>query len=80
MADTVEITTRVKSVNMKKRKATLEFPDGSTKTVVVRPDVKLSAADAGREVVLQATDAIAVLVEKPYTKSNASTFINHQRL
>lgn len=65
MADTVEVTTRVKSVDLKKHKATLQFPDGSTKTVAVRPDVKLSASDVGREVVIQATEAIAVLVEKP---------------
>ena len=65
MADTVEVTTRVKSVDLKNRKATLEFPDGSTKTVSVRPDVKLSTTDVGREVVIQATEAIAVLVEKP---------------
>ena len=65
MAGTVEITTRVKSVNLKKHKATLEFPDGSTKTVAVRPDVKLSDADVGREVVIQVTEAIAISVEKP---------------
>lgn len=65
MADTVEVTTRVKAVDLKNHKATLEFPDGSTKTVSVRPDVKLSAADVGREVVIQATQAVAIRVEKP---------------
>ncbi len=65
MAETVEVTARVKSVDLKKRKATLEFPDGSTRTVSVRPDVKLSATDVGREVVIQATEAIALSVEKP---------------
>jgi hypothetical protein len=64
MADTVEVTARVKSVDLKHHKATLEFPDGRTRTVSVRPDVKLSDADVGREVVFQATEAIAVKVEK----------------
>ncbi len=65
MADTAELTTRVKSVDLKEHKATLEFPDGSTKTVAVRPNVKLSATDVGREVVIQVTQAVAVRVEKP---------------
>lgn len=65
MAGTAEITTRVKSVDLKNHKATLEFPDGSTETVQVRPDVKLSATDVGREVVIRATQAVAVRVEKP---------------
>jgi hypothetical protein len=65
MADTAEVTTRVKSVDLKQHKATLEFPDGSTKTVAVRPNAKLSATDVGREVVIQVTQAVAVRVEKP---------------
>jgi hypothetical protein len=65
MAETVEITTRVKSVDLKNQKATLDFPDGSTRTVAVRPDVRLSTADIGREVVIQATQAVAIRVEKP---------------
>ena len=65
MADTIEVTAKVKSVDLKAHKATLEFPDGSTHTVSVRPDVKLSTTDVGREVVIQATEAVAVQVEKP---------------
>lgn len=65
MAETVEVTTKVKSVDLKNHKATLEFPDGSTKTVKVRRDVKISDADVGREVVIRATEALAILVEKP---------------
>jgi hypothetical protein len=63
--ETVEITTRVRAVDLKNHKATLEFPDGSTRTVAVRPDVKLSTTDIGREVVIQATQAVAIRVEKP---------------
>lgn len=65
MADTVEVTARVKSVDLDNHKATLEFPDGATKTVAVRPDVKLSSADVGREIVFRTTQSIAVKVEKP---------------
>jgi hypothetical protein len=65
MADTTEVTARVKSVDLDKRKATLEFPDGTTRTVSVRPDVKLSSSDVGREIVFRATEAVAVSVEKP---------------
>jgi hypothetical protein len=65
MAGTAEVTTRVKSVDLEHHKATLLFPDGTTKTYAVRPDVKLSPADVGREVVIQATRSVAVRVEKP---------------
>jgi hypothetical protein len=77
MAATVEVTARVTSVDLRNHKATLEFPDGSTKTVAVRPDVKLSAADVGREVVIQVTQAVAIRVEKPQRQANASTSITH---
>ena len=65
MADTVEVTARVKSVDVANHKATLEYPDGGTRTVSVRPDVKLSSADVGREVVIRSTEAVAIKVEKP---------------
>jgi len=65
MADTVEVTARVKSIDLANHKATLEFPDGTTRTVSVRPDVKLSSTDVGREIVFRTTEAVAVRVEKP---------------
>ena len=65
MADTTELTARVKSVDLNKHKATLEFPDGSSRTVSVRPDVKLSSADVGREIEFRTTEAVALRVEKP---------------
>ena len=65
MADTVEVTARVKSVDLARHKATLEYPDGSTRTVSVRPDVKLSSEDVGREIVFRTTEAVALRVEKP---------------
>ena len=65
MADTTEVTARVKSVDLANHKATLEFPDGSARTVSVRPDVKLSSTDVGREIVFRTTEAVAIRVEKP---------------
>ncbi len=65
MASTVEITARVKAIDVKHRKATLIFPDGTTKPFQVRPDVDLTKHRVGDEVVIRATEAIAISVEKP---------------
>jgi len=65
MASTVEITAKVKAIDVKHRKATLLFPDGTTKTFPVRPDVDITKHRVGDEVVIRATEAIAVSVEKP---------------
>lgn len=65
MASTVEITAKVKSIDVKHRKATLLFPDGSSHTFQVRPDVDMTKHRVGDEVVIRATEAIAVSVEKP---------------
>jgi len=65
MADTVETTATVKAVDLKRHEATLQFPDGTTKTVPVRPDVDLTKARLGQQVVIRSTQAVAFLVEKP---------------
>jgi len=65
VADTVQVTAIVKAVDLEHHKATLQFPDGSTKTIAVRPDVELSAASVGTEVVIRKTQALALSVEKP---------------
>ena len=65
MANTIEVTATVKSVDLKHHKATLLFPDGKSKTYSVRPDVDLSDAQVGEKVVIRSTETIAVLVEKP---------------
>ena len=65
MANTVQLTAQVKAIDVKKHKATLQFPDGSTKTYPVRPDVDLTQRKVGEEVVLRTTEALAILVEKP---------------
>ncbi|HXI73054.1 MAG TPA: hypothetical protein VNN22_22165 [Verrucomicrobiae bacterium] len=65
MAETVELTAVVKSVDLKRHEATLLFLDGTTKTVPVRPDVNLTKARLGEQVVIRTTRTMALLVEKP---------------
>jgi len=45
--------------------ATLQLPDGSSKTFKVRPDVELTKDNVGTEVVIRTTEAVAISVEKP---------------
>ena len=65
MAGTVEVTATVGAINLKRHEVTLRFPDGTSKTVQVRPDVDLTKAKLGEEVVIRTTQAVALLVEKP---------------
>ena len=65
MANTVELTAKVKSLNLKRHRATLEFPDGKSKTFDVRPDVDLTQVKLGDEVAIRATEALAISVERP---------------
>ncbi len=65
LANTVQITAKVKAIDVGKRKATLEFPDGSTKTFAVRQDIDLTKEYVGEEVVIRSTEAVAIVVEKP---------------
>jgi len=65
MADTVEVTAKVTAVDLERHEATLLFQDGTSKTVPVRPDVDLTRAKLGEEVVIRSTQSVALLVEKP---------------
>ena len=65
VANTVQVTAKVTAINLKKHKATLQFPDGTTRTVAVRPDVDLTQRKVGEEVVIRCTQALAISVEKP---------------
>jgi hypothetical protein len=65
VSNTEEVTAKVKSIDMKNQKATLVFPDGTSKTIKVRKDVDLTKYAAGDEVVFRVTEAMAVSVEKP---------------
>jgi len=65
MASTVEVTVKVKVIDLKRHEVTLLFPDGTSKTVPVRPDVDLTKVKLGEEVVIRTTQAVALSVEKP---------------
>ena len=65
MAQTQEITAKVQAIDLAHHKATLLFPDGSTKTFKVREDVDLTKQAVGSDVVFRATEGVAVSVEKP---------------
>ena len=61
----VEVTAKVTSVDPKRHRATLRFPDGKTTTVPIRPDEDLTKVSRGDEVVIRTTAAVAVAVEAP---------------
>ncbi len=65
MAGTEEVTAKIQAIDVKHRKARLLFPDGTTKTVKVRPDVDMSKYNVGDEVVIRTTETVAITVEKP---------------
>jgi len=65
MANTVQVTAKVTAIDLKHHKATLQFPDGTTKTFPVRKDVDLTKRQVGEEVVIRTTEAVAISVEKP---------------
>jgi len=65
LADTEELTAKVKSIDVKHQKATLTFPDGTIKTVKVRKDVDLTKRTVGEEIVFRTTNALVLSVEKP---------------
>jgi hypothetical protein len=65
IADTIELSAKVVALDTKTRHATLQFADGTTHTVSVRPDVDMSKAKLGDDVVIRSTEELAIKVEKP---------------
>ena len=65
MANTVQVTAKVTAIDLKHHKATLQLPDGTSKTFPVRKDVDLTQRQVGEEVVIRTTEAVAISVEKP---------------
>lgn len=63
VADSVEITAVVKGIDTVLQTATLEFADGSRKTVKVRPDVQLKTEHLNRQVVIRLSSALALRVQ-----------------
>ena len=64
-SDTVQYVGTVTAIDVRKRKATLQFADGSSKKFKVRPDVDLTQRRIGEKVVLRSTESMAVKLEKP---------------
>jgi len=65
MAETTRVTAKVTAIDADHRKATLQFEDGTTRIVAVRPDVDLSKRKVGDTVVIRLTEALAIEVAKP---------------
>jgi hypothetical protein len=65
VAQTMQVTATVVAIDLEHHRATLEFPDGSKKTVAVRPDVDLTKRAIGEQVVIRVTEAVAISVQEP---------------
>lgn len=65
IAGTVQVTAKITAIDLKRHKATLQFPDGSARKVAVRKDVDLTQRRVGEEVVIRITELAAISVEKP---------------
>lgn len=64
VAGTAQATATVTAIDLKNHKATLQFADGSSKTIRVREDVDLTQRKIGEKVVIRKTEALAVAVEE----------------
>jgi len=64
VTDAKEVTAKITLVNRRNRQATLQFVDGTTKTIRVNKSVDLSAVKPGDDVTVRLTEALAILVEK----------------
>ena len=60
-----QVTAQVTAVDLSQHSATLRYPDGSSRTVLVRPDVALDEHAVGSQVVIRVSTAMLVRVEKP---------------
>lgn len=65
VTETQQYTATITDINLKKRQATLHFPDGSDRTFNVRKDVDLSQRKVGEQVTFQVAMAMAISIQKP---------------
>lgn len=65
VAETAQVTATVTAIDLKKHKATLQFPDDTTRTIAVRKDVDLTQRKVGEKVVIRTTEVLALSVERP---------------
>jgi hypothetical protein len=64
-SETNQVTATVTAIDLKKRQATLRFPDGFSKKFDVRRDVDLNKRKVGEKVVIRTTETFAIKMEKP---------------
>jgi hypothetical protein len=65
VVNTIRLTARVTAVDTAKRTVTVVGPAGNTQTFKVGPDVDLTKVQAGDNVVVRYTEAVALQVERP---------------
>jgi Cu/Ag efflux protein CusF len=65
MSDTYQSSAKVSAIDEKKRKVTLEFPDGSTEKITVRDDLNLAERKVGELVVIRSSEVYEINLEKP---------------
>jgi hypothetical protein len=65
VAESYELVGTVKSIDTAKRRATLQFMGGETRTVPVREDVDLTKYNVGDSVVIRVDDTLSVVTESP---------------
>ncbi|MGE4441775.1 MAG: hypothetical protein AB7D27_09840 [Desulfomicrobium sp.] len=65
VVDTSQVTGTVTAIDPEQRTATLQFKDGSSKTLPVRDDIDLTRHKVGDQVVFRLTEKLAISVEKP---------------
>jgi len=66
VAETEQVTAQVTGIDLMRHQVTLQFPNGTLRTITARPDVDLTQRKIGDEVVIRATVvATAILKAKP---------------
>ncbi len=65
LAGAVQVTATVTAIDHAGYKATLQFPDGTSQTYPIRPDVDLTKRSVGEQVTVRSTIAVAITVESP---------------
>jgi len=65
MAATTQLSATVTAIDTEHHQATLQFEDGTARTVAVRDDVDLSKRKIGDKVVIRTTESLAIQVQKP---------------
>jgi len=64
MGDQVTITAKVSAIDTKKRKVTMQLPDGTSKSVKAAKNIDLANVSVGDDVKIQLTEALAIDLQK----------------